>query len=645
MPFPLPASPAARPAWKRPDLYWLGACLVGIALIYGQVVRFDFLIWDDPGYVSANPVVRGGLSWAGTVWAFSGVHLSNWHPLTLLSHMLDAQLFGDWAGGHHLGNVLLHSLATVLLYAFLRHTGGDRWRAGGVALLFAIHPLHVESVAWVAERKDVLSGACWMATLLAYVHYCRRPALARYALMATCFGLGLLAKPSVVTLPLLLLLLDLWPLRRWCPGQRGGPGVLAALLVEKLPLVVPAIAVAWVTYGAQRASGAMADMAVVPFSDRLLNAVQSYGTYAFQTVLPLNLSFFYPLAATTVWWQVVLSGLALAVIGIVAMRRLAVAPHLAVGALWFVGTLVPMIGLVQVGGQAHADRYMYLPIVGLLLLAVWSVPDITRPVVRRAAIVAVALWGAWLAWTALDYTRSWRNSEALYARAIATHPDNCRARANYAALLIEGNRFDAARTQLAWVESSCADSISLELAGLAAGDLAHRQGAPGRAEAIYREIARRWPGSGMAQARLGRLLAEQERFAEAADALLVALPAFATDDLVRRPLGAALLMSPRHRAEAVYYHRLWADEAPGNAAGWHYLGIAQDNAGDAGAALEAYRRSLSINPQSIGTRLRLARLLAATGQLASAAAEAESILQQAPGEPNATRLLSEVRAR
>ena len=362
---PPPSKPPPRELFIRLGLVWV------VVAIYGQTLGAGFIAFDDPGYVYDNAHVRAGLSLAGLRWAFSSFQQSNWHPLTWLSLQLDAQLYGLHAGGFHLTNLLLHAANTLLLFGWLRRTTGALWPAALVALFFAAHPLHVESVAWVTERKDVLSTCFFCLTLLAYGRYVEGgPRRGRwYALAVGLYGLSLLAKPMLVTLPLLLLLLDGWPLARFTRATwwaRAG-----ALLLEKLPFGVLAAASCVVTFLAQRTQAVVA-LEALPLRFRLASAALGVGTYLQKTFWPLGLGVFYPYWHQVAWWQPLGWAVGLAALTALVLWGGRAQPFLAVGWLWFVGTLVPVLGLVQVGSQAVADRYTYVPHIGLFVALAWS---------------------------------------------------------------------------------------------------------------------------------------------------------------------------------------------------------------------------------------------------------------------------------
>ena len=356
--------------------------LVAVTLtVYAQVMSHQFIILDDNRYIRENPIVNQGLTLTGIAWAFTTFHAANWHPLTWLSHMLDSQIFGLNAGGHLLINALIHASNTLLLFLFLRRVTGAQWRSAVVAALFALHPLHVESVAWAAERKDTLSTFFGLLTLVAYARYVETTSWKRYALVAVALALGLMAKPMLVTWPFVLLLLDYWPLRRFQwqrgTGTEGFIRALVPLIREKLPLFCLVVASMAITFIAQSHGGAVSTLANVPVSLRLSNAIVSYAKYLFLTVWPSDLAAYYPLPRTGApVWQLACAIVLLAVITALALCQARERPYLLMGWLWFVGTLVPVIGLVQVGSAAMADRYYYVPSIGLFVAFVFGLSDL-----------------------------------------------------------------------------------------------------------------------------------------------------------------------------------------------------------------------------------------------------------------------------
>ena len=352
----------------------IGLLAAAVLVVYGQTLRHDFIDFDDDRYVTANPVVLDGLTRDGLAWAFTTRHEANWHPLTWISHMLDVEVFGKTPWGSHLSALILHLASTLLLFLLLSQMTRLPWRSAFVAAMFAAHPLHVESVAWVAERKDTLSGLFWMMTTLAYVRYAERPSLRHYMPVFVFLALGLMAKPMLVTLPLTLLLLDYWPLRRFSGGP-ARPG----LFLEKIPLFVLAAASSVVTFLAQQKGGSMGTIETYSVGVRAANALAAYVTYLVKTFWPADLAIFYLHPGRTLpVWQVIGSGAALLGLVAMALRLREKRPYLAMGAFWYLITLIPVIGLVQVGSQAMADRYTYIPLIGVFVALAWGVPDLLR---------------------------------------------------------------------------------------------------------------------------------------------------------------------------------------------------------------------------------------------------------------------------
>ena len=479
--------------------------VVAVAGLYWPVQEFGFNNLDDPAYVMDNPHVLAGVTGKGLVWALVTREAEFWHPLTWLSHMVDCQLYGLKAGGHHVTNVLLHLANTLSLFWVLRRMSGAVWRSALVAALFGLHPLHVETVAWVADRKDVLSTLFWLLTLWAYSRYVEENEERRgkiegsaretshpscwsrvrwsstfyYGLALVLYALGLMSKPMVVTLPFVLLLLDIWPLRR-LPLQSSSVPVLARLVAEKVPLLALAAITSVVAFQVQRDWGAMPTAAQLPWTLRGGNALVSYVRYFGLTLWPVNLAVFYPHPGALPLRVVVSAGLMLAGMTVWVLRAARVRPALAVGWLWYVGTLLPVIGLVQVGVQARADRYTYLPLLGLFVMAAWSLGDwLGRWRWGRVALAggAVAVISACAAATGRQVA-VWQNSVTLFEHALAAGWESPLAHYNLAHALAKQGRTAEAITQ-------------------------------------YREALRLKPDEPKTHDNLGLLLADQGRTAEA----------------------------------------------------------------------------------------------------------------------------------
>ena len=441
-----PDASRRSPGWRIIVSVYLFLVAITLA-VFGQTIRYDFVNFDDDLYVYNSPAIKAGLTLKGITFAFISQHARNWHPLTTVSHMLDCQLYGLNAGWHHATNVFLHIIAVLLLFQVLRKMTDAPWKSAVVAALFAVHPLHVESVAWVSERKDVLSAVFFFLTLGAYVHYAQSRSIMRYLLVTVLFVAGLMAKSMLVTAPVVLILLDYWPLNR-IRGQQADVGrPLLELVIEKIPLVVLSAGACVITFVLQkRATGAIPPL---PLLWRLENALASYVIYIWKTLWPTRLGVFYPHPNNTLSIGQVIFAVALlvAVTAAAAIFR-SQRPYLLTGWFWYVVMLFPVIGVIQVGEQGHADRYTYLPSIGLFLAAVWFTADIAK--VRRSQsrlVVATAITTVLLpvlAWTAFVQTSYWRNSRTLWNHALAVTSDNDVAHNNLGYLCAERGELDEA---------------------------------------------------------------------------------------------------------------------------------------------------------------------------------------------------------
>jgi tetratricopeptide (TPR) repeat protein len=413
---------------------------------YEPVRHNDFVRYDDYAYVSKNPHVNRGITPQSVTWAFTKAYLSNWYPLTWISHMLDFEIYGSNPAGHHFTSLLIHTAAALLLFLTLSSITSTLWPGAFAAAVFALHPLHVESVAWAAERKDVLSGFFWILTILAYAHYAKLPNLRRYFLLLASFALAAMSKPMVVTLPLVLLLLDYWPLERF--GSQNTKNdfqktSINRLVIEKLPLFAMSAALSVVTFIAQKNSGAVTTLERVSVTYRIANALISYISYIQKTVWPSNLAAIYPVdvspASRDMWPAFAVVFILITVLCVYIGRH---KKYVLVGWLWYVGTLVPVIGLVHVGSQAMADRYMYIPMTGLLIIAAWGLKDILsrRPFFKIAlALSASAILLLSIILTRVQVTY-WQNSLTLFEHALKVTKNNSVAEDNYGYALIEAGK-------------------------------------------------------------------------------------------------------------------------------------------------------------------------------------------------------------
>ena len=438
-----------------------GICVGLVALVwfvFGQAIKFPFINFDDPEYVYEVPEINSGLTLHNIRWAFTHWPSTNWFPLKNISHMFEFQFFGSNPGAFHLTNIFLHAATVVLLFLVLRQMTSVKgqsnasaartwdWRSAFVAAIFAIHPLRAESVAWIEERKDVLSGLFFMLTLAAYLHYTRKPSVGRYLTMSILFAAGLLSKPMLVTTPFILLLLDYWPLgraeRSQVTGQKSEHGISwSKLIVEKIPLFVLSAVVALLTSRGIAPAHSAADQ--LPFLARISNAFVSYLVYIWQMIWPVNLGVFYPFPQNG-WpvWQVVIVVAILFAITIAAFALRKSRPYLLVGWLWYVVMLLPVVGIIQVNLQAHADRYTYLPQIGLYLMVAWGIADLVAnlPRLRKISGVAAIVALVALAMTARAQVSYWRDSETLWQHTIAVTKDNYFANASLADLLLRRGR-------------------------------------------------------------------------------------------------------------------------------------------------------------------------------------------------------------
>src|SRR5213596_219856 len=531
-------------------------------IVFGQTIRYDFVNFDDDLYVYNTPAIQSGVTIKGIAVAFISQHARNWHPLTTLSHMLDCQLYGLNAGGHHATNIILHTIAVLLLFQVLRQMTGAVWKSTIVAALFAVHPLHVESVAWVSERKDVLSAVFFLLMLAAYVCYARAPSVTRYLAVAVLFAAGLMSKPMLVSAPVILLLLDYWPLRRFeQPSSTTGKGkisksgnqrrVIRGLFLEKVPLVVLSAGSCLVTFVLQkRATGAIPPL---PLPWRVENAFATYMIYVWKTLWPTRLAVFYPHPNDTLAiWEVILTiGFLLATTAAAVVYRRG-RPYLFTGWLWYLVMLFPVIGIVQVGEQGHADRYTYLPHIGLFLLAVWLAADVTAVHQSRsrfavAAAVAIAIIAV-LAWQAFIQTSYWRNSETLWTHALTVTTDNDVAHNNLGYLRVDRDELDKAISHFesaARIRSGKTDphyDVGSAFVQMNLADALARKGRSDEAMVHYEEALRLQPYYADAYYNRGNVLFAKGRIDEAIADWEKALELQPNDADSHTGLGNALLV-------------------------------------------------------------------------------------------------------
>ncbi|MGD0774037.1 MAG: tetratricopeptide repeat protein [Candidatus Solibacter sp.] len=587
-------SPSGPLLALRGDLWIYLLLAAAVLAAYGQVLHFGFVTYDDPDYVTANAHVQAGLTRAGVAWAFRSSFAGNWFPLTWLSHMLDCTLFGMDAGWHHFTNAWIHALSSLVWFAVLKRLTGARWRSALAAFLFALHPLHVESVAWVAERKDVLSGLFWVLTLWAYAAYTARPGPLRYGFTLFLFCLGLMAKPMLVTLPVVLLLLDRWPLRR---GTR---------ILEKVPFFAASVAVSVVTVLAHREVGATASFSLIPAAVRLENALVSYAAYFFQTLWPARLAVFYPYPLGSLAVPAAMAGIALAAVTGLGIRLFPRRPYLAIGWLWYLVTLLPVIGLIQVGAQARADRYTYIPMVGLAIALVWGVSDAFErwPRMQMALAAALCLACLTVTWRQVGY---WRDSISLYQHAIDATSGNYVARYNLAIVLETRGEIAEAAAQL-------------------------------------RETVRIRPRFAPAHAALGQLLAKQGLAEQALPELWTAVSL--RPDLADAYIGMGSVLGALGRNdEAAAAFSEGVRQEPENADAHYNFGIALAQGGKLGDAAREFRAAVKVRPADVEARYNLGIVLARLGQADEAIAQFSEALRIRPEFAAARQALDDLMGR
>ncbi len=603
-PIPPESAPADGPRSQTVALALAVALVAATVTFYWPVHGLDFIGYDDPRYVTNNDAVKKGFAEGSVSYAFQGDDGGNWNPLTWFSHMLDVEIGGLDPAVHHVSQLVYHVLATVLLFLALRALTGAPGRSAFVAGAFALHPLHVESVAWIAERKDTLSGVLWMATLWAYAGYARSPNPGRYLLVAAVFALGLMAKPMVVTLPLVLLLLDVWPLRRveLPPRARADWRRLGRLVVEKVPLLLLSVAGSWITVIMQRRVGAVMSTSVTPIALRVQNAIVSYVTYLWKTLWPADLAVFYPYPDAFPASQVAAALVFLLGVTAAALYGLRRRPYLAVGWFWYLGTLVPVIGIVQVGSQAMADRYAYIPLVGIFIALAWGAVDLVGTRLRATGLAAAAVV-VLLGWGVVTRAQlaHWKNDETLYSHALAVTEDNYLIHHNFGVSLATQKRYDEA--------------------------IEH-----------YREAVR-INGFPSSRLNLGVLLSDRGDASAAIANYEEALRRNPRDTGARNNLANALSAEGRHEEALVHFEQVVRIQPNYFQAHSNYA-LALFKAGHYGEAVDEARAALRLRPNFAQAHNVLAASLAAQGRPQQAIASFQEALRLLPRWPPATRRLA-----
>jgi Tfp pilus assembly protein PilF len=579
--------------------------------VYWQVHKYGFVNFDDDIYVSDNRHVQVGLTLESIDWAFTTIRASNWHPLTWLSHMLDCQLYGLNPSGHHLTNLLFHIANSLLLFFVFRKMTGHFWQSAFLASLFALHPLHVESVAWISERKDVLSTFFWMLTMWSYIWYVQHPGIGKYLLVLLFFILGLMSKPMLVTLPFVLLLLDYYPLYRFhkSDGSKNSHqrSIVFRLILEKVPFFVLVLMSSAMTFYAQKHGGAVASLAVIPIQARISNALVSYTSYILKMLYPSKLAVLYPLPGILPWWQITGACFLLLCISFSAIRLVKQSPYFIVGWLWYLGTLVPVIGLVQVGNQSMADRYTYIPLIGIFFIISWGIPEFVQRWRHVKKILPIMALTILFILTVVTFVQVgfWKNSITLFEHALRLTKNNRKAHNNLGLALEEQGLIDEAINHY---EKALRISPVYVGAHNNLGNALKEQGLIDEAIKHYEEALRINPDYGKAHYNLGNVLQKQGLIDEAIKHYEEALRINPDYVDAHNNLGLALkeqdLMDEaiKHFEEALRIN-------PDLAEAHNNLGAALFYKGDVDGAIEQFRKALQINPKYVAAKNNLNKLL------------------------------------
>jgi Tfp pilus assembly protein PilF len=585
-----------------------------IVIVYLQVGTFDFVDYDDGLYVTENSHVRNGLTIDGCIWAFTTTHEANWHPLTWLSHMLDSELYGLNPAGHHYTNIVFHTANTLMLFFILFSMTGSLWKSAFVAALFAVHPLHVESVAWVSERKDVLSTFFGLMMIGAYDFYIKIPSSKRFLLVFIFLSLGLMAKPMLVTFPFILLLLDFWPLRRTQfnnndhpqPGKSTGfsSKKIFPLIVEKIPLFILTAVSCVITFFAQKSGGTVVPFDTLPLKERIANALISYAGYVFKAIWPQKLAYFYPYSISTFSvWQV--CGAALLIVGALggAIYLSRKYPYVPVGLFWYLGTLVPVIGLVQVSGQAMADRYTYIPLIGLFIVVAWGIPDMLNKwrfhknfLCASAVIVLSALTAR-----AFIQTSHWKNSIALFENAVKVTENNYHALNNLATALVGKGKYDKAYFYLsrALKKNPKREDLRMNLA-----NVLFLKGKPNKAVSQYQKILQTDAEDADVHYNLACVLSSQNKINEAVHHYHEALIIDPKYSKAHYNLGNILIRQGKMK-EALFHYAKAIEFNPDYVQAYNKIGFILLNQGKFKKAGVFFSKALQIDPRFSEARANL----------------------------------------
>jgi tetratricopeptide (TPR) repeat protein len=630
-------------------------CLcAAIFTAFWPVLRASFINLDDPEYVTNNPRVATGLNWANVEWAFQDVHLGNWHPLTWLSHMMDVQIFGLSAGGHHFTSTVFHAANAVLVFLLVLRLTSAFWRSAAVAALFALHPLHVESVAWVAERKDVLSTFFGLLCLMAYVNYARTVGGTNrrrwYVTAVILFTCALMSKSILVTLPLIMLLLDFWPLGRWQNATLSADATLETrrsidgpnfnrMLLDKLPFLGLSFVIGMVTFSAQKTACAVKGLEELPLADRACNALVSYWRYVEKLVWPSKLAIFYPFPERQIGWHVAGAILFLMVASITALLLARRAPYVLFGWLWYLLTVTPVIGFVQTGMQSMADRYTYVPLIGLFILPVWGTAELAQRRPWRSAVACcwvAALAGALVACAA--EARYWESSETLFRRAVAVTADNAFAHNCLGSALAEQRKLKEAINEF---KQAIKIRPDYNLARLNLAKVLAETGESGQALREIKLVMQREPKNAEARLHCGNLFVREGRTEEAIAQYEEAVRLNPDLSEAQNNLGNALQRRGQP-AEAISHYRAALKATPAMAETHNNLGSALAATGKSAEAIEEYNAALHFNPNYAEAHYNLANAMASAGRWDSAVSNYEAAIRLRPHYPKALIALSTI---
>jgi protein O-mannosyl-transferase len=636
-----PNAPSSNGPWSGShSALWIYLLLLAaVFTTYWRVFHFDFVSFDDPVYVTGNLHIRTGLTLRNMSWAFIKGYAANWIPLASISQMLDCQLFGLQSGWHHLTSLFFHALSTLLLFGLMQRMTGSLWKSLFVAFIFGLHPLRVESVAWISERKDVLGAFFWIVTLWSYIHYVQRPSRLRYLLVALSLSLGLLSKPTTVTLPFALLLLDIWPLKRIVLTGTNAPQFFR-LVREKVPLATLSAAACVITYVVARRDGTIQSVELIPLGVRFSNAFVSYATYLVQLIYPAKLAVFYPYPPPQFLPTVAAVGVILLISFLVLRppRR----PYLLMGWFWYLGTLAPVLGLVQAGGQSHADRYTYIPLIGISIMLAWGLEEFAKTLPGGPTVlagIAIAACAAWLAltWQQVGY---WQNSETLFRHALDVTTGNYVAHNNYGLALKNRGRVDDAISEF---RMALQDRPQLIEAHTNLGDALLAKGQTQEAAAELQESMRLNPTYPEAHIDMGTLLESQGRMQEAETQYRQAVDLAPDDAAAHTGLGSALAALGQTE-EGLQQLRTGVELEPNGAVGRYDLGVVLAAAGRLDEAVTELSEAVRLQPDDPKARFNLGMALATAGRMHEALEEFTASVRLRPTDANAEFNLAKVLA-